>query len=67
MHEQYSTSTEATLIFDCSDFHGGCPGVVPVWVGYPALYCPGCRVLGHVDLVARHVVHASGGVSNAAN
>lgn len=53
----YAKTEVATLAFDCGAFHGNCAGVTPVWIGYPALYCPTCRVIGHVDLVASHIDH----------
>lgn len=47
------------LCYDVGAFHTTCQGVTPVWVGYPALWCPHCKVLSHLDLVASHITPAS--------
>jgi len=62
----YKPTEDAMLVYDTGEFHAeeGCV-VQPVWLGYPALWCVSCRVVGHLDLVGRHVTVESGKVARS--
>lgn len=50
----YHRVNDATLAYDLGEFHGTCPDVR---VEYPYVYCPSCRCVAHIDLVAPHIDH----------
>lgn len=52
----YAHDPNGPMTYDCKGFHGDCPSVVPILgPGYILLYCPSCRCLGHLDLVAKRI------------
>jgi hypothetical protein len=55
----YEADVQSGMVYDLGDFHGDC-NVSPHWVGYPALFCNDCHVLGHIDLVSKSITPSSG-------
>ena len=53
---QYTPSGDAMLCYDCGEWHASCPTVE---LQYPYLYCPSCRCVAHIDLVATHITTES--------
>jgi len=53
MARAYRNANPAQMLtYDAGSFHGDCPAVE---LNYPYLWCPDCHVIGHVDIVARHI------------